>query len=459
MTTVVTPNKALTVDPLKVSQPMGAVLALLGIDRSLPLEHGAQGCTAFSKVFFTRHFREPIPLQTTAMDHSVTVMGADASVVTALATIAENHHPDLIGLVTTGLSETQGADILRTVREFRLAYPHFSEVAVVAINAPDTVGCLESGYALALEALVEELVPVGRRAGQRPQQVNVLAGSLLTPGDIEVLGEWIAAFGLTPCFLPDLGSSLDGRLTPLGFSNLTVGGSRLADIATMGEAAATLVIGPSLQRAADRLRERTGVPDYRFDGLLGLMACDRFTATLAAIAHRSVPEVIERQRAQLLDAMVDGHLQFGGARVGVAADPDLLGMWVTFLSDLGIETVAAVAAARGDGLARLPIETVTVGDLEDLETAARAAGAQLIIANSHAAEPARRLRVPLLRAGFPLYDRLGAYARRWVGYSGSRQALFDIANLLAEQRPGIAPHRSIYWNDTPRAAEWSVGAG
>ena len=64
MAEIVRTPKALTVNPLKASQPIGAALAFLGVRNSLPMLHGAQGCTAFGKVFLVRHFREPIPLQT-----------------------------------------------------------------------------------------------------------------------------------------------------------------------------------------------------------------------------------------------------------------------------------------------------------------------------------------------------------------------------------------------------------
>jgi len=83
--------KPLSVNPLKASQPVGASLAFLGLNRALPLMHGSQGCTAFAKVFLVRHFREPIPLQTTAMDQIATVMGADENVIQALA-----GDPDLV---------------------------------------------------------------------------------------------------------------------------------------------------------------------------------------------------------------------------------------------------------------------------------------------------------------------------------------------------------------------------
>ena len=110
-------SKPLVVNPLKVSQPMGATLAMLGLDQAMALQHGAQGCTAFGKVFFTRHFREPVPLQTTAMDQVATVMGTDHNVVEALRNVIATNHPEIVGLMTTGLSETQGTDIQRAIKD------------------------------------------------------------------------------------------------------------------------------------------------------------------------------------------------------------------------------------------------------------------------------------------------------------------------------------------------------
>lgn len=448
MADILQTKKALAVNPLKVSQPIGASLAFLGLDRSLPLMHGSQGCTAFGKVFFVRHFREPIPLQTTAMDQVSTIMGADENVIEALRALCDKSKPDIIGLVTTGLSETQGTDIQRSVREFRAAHPEFAHIAVVPVNTPDYVGCLESGYALAIEALLDTLVPASQCAGKRPRQVNVLASAMLTPGDIEAIKEWVEAFGLRPVVVPDIGDSLDGHLVEAEYSALTIGGTPRSEIEIIGESAATLVIGPSLHKAADILHQRTGVPDYRFAGLMGLDDCDAFTQALADISGKPVPAKIERQRAQLQDAMVDSHFMVGFARIAVAADPDLLGMQVRFLAGMGADIVSAVSPVKHDSLSALPIAQVTVGDLEDMENQARLADAQLVIANSHAVETARRLAVPLLRAGFPQYDLVGGYTRTWVGYRGTRQALFDLANLMVAQHHELQPHRSIYWDDS-----------
>lgn len=438
-------NKALSVNPLKASQPIGASLAFLGINRAIPMLHGSQGCSAFGKVFFVRHFREPIPLQTTAMDQVSTVMNADENVIQGLRAVAEKSKPALIGLPTTGLSETQGTDIKRVVKQFYAENPEFSHIPVVAVNTPDFTGCLESGYALAVKAILDVLVKPGGQPGRRHKQVNVLAGSFLTPGDIEHLKELIEAFGLRPMVLPDIADSLDGHLSDMETSPVTLGGTPVSEIHSMGDSVATLVLGNSLYEAADLLNERTGVPDYRFDCLMGLDAVDSFIAALADISGKPVPEKIERQRAQLQDAMVDSHFMLGFARVAIAADPDLLYGFSRLVTEMGCEVVAAITPARAPILQEVAAAQVGIGDLEDLEIAAKSRGAQLVISNSHAAETARRLGIPLLRAGFPQYDLIGGYQRMWVGYRGTRQTLFDLANMLVEQgHCEVEPYVSVY---------------
>ena len=446
---VVKRKKALSVSPLKSSQPVGASLAFLGINRAIPMMHGSQGCTAFGKVFFVRHFREPIPLQTTAMDQVSAVMGADDSIVEGLKTICEKSQPALIGVPTTGLAETQGCDVHGSIKKFYERYPEYKDVKVVGVNTPDFTGCLESGYAAAVLATIEKLVPEAKDAGTQPgrrmRQVNILAGSFLTPGDVETLKELVRSFGLRPLVLPDLSESLDGHLTEENFSPVTIGGTSVTEFDTLGDAAATLVIGPSLYKAADELKQRTGVKDYRFDHLMGLEVFDDFVMALSEISGQSVPEKLVRQRAQLQDTMLDTHFMLGMARVAIAADPDLLNAMSQLVRSMGGEVVAAVAPSKAPILEKLPCEEVKLGDLEDLERMATANDAELLIGNSHAVASADRLGLPLFRVGFPQYDLLGGYQRCWVGYKATQQVLFDLANIMMEHnRHEIEPYYSIY---------------
>ncbi len=449
MADIVKRNKALSVNPLKASQPIGGSLATLGFNRAMPMLHGSQGCTAFAKVFFVRHFREPIPLQTTAMDQGSSVMGADENVVEGLRAIAEKNNPALITVLTTGLAETQGCDVQGSVRVFRNTYPQFKDVAVVAVNTPDFSGCVETGYAATITEIIKTLVPdaemAGTKPGNRKRQVNVLCSAMLTPSDIEALTELIEQFDLRPVFVPDIANSLDGSLTEEEFSPVTIGGTAISELATLGDAKASIVIGASLQKAGEILQTKTGVPSYQFDHLYGLDSNDNLVYALVNISGKPVPERIERQRMQLQDAMLDTHFMLGQLRVAIAADPDQLTAFTSLLQEMGSEVVAAVAPSMADSLAKLPISSVKIGDLEDLEFIAKDNKAQLLIGNSHAVDTAERLGVPILRAGFPLYDVIGGYQKTWVGYRGTRQALFDIANLVINfAHEDIAVYHSVY---------------
>jgi nitrogenase molybdenum-iron protein NifN len=224
---------------------------------------------------------------------------------------------------------------------------------------------------------------------------------------------------------------------------LTIGGTLVSELPTLGDAAATLVIGASMDAAADLLLARTGVPDHRFLHLMGLDAVDTLVQTLIGISGNPVPERIERQRAQLQDAMLDCHFMLGLTRVAIAADADLLVGFSQMLAAVGAETVAAVAAGNAPVLEHVPCDRVQIGDLEDLEAVARKRDAEVLIGNSHAVHTAERLGIPLLRAGFPQYDRVGGYQRTWIGYQGTRATLFDLANILLElERGEIHPYRS-----------------
>ncbi len=97
----------------------------MGVARAIPLMHRSrQGCTAFGKVFFVRHFREPIPLQTTAMDQVSSIMGSDENIIQGLVAVCGKHKPELVGLPTTGLAETPRARISKEQSvSFAIAIP------------------------------------------------------------------------------------------------------------------------------------------------------------------------------------------------------------------------------------------------------------------------------------------------------------------------------------------------
>ncbi|WP_029011017.1 nitrogenase iron-molybdenum cofactor biosynthesis protein NifN [Azospirillum halopraeferens] len=420
-----TSAKAAATNPLKMSQPLGAALAFLGMDRCLPVFHGSQGCTAFGLVLLVRHFREAIPLQTTAMDQVSTILGGYENLEAAIRNIHERMAPDLIGICTTGVTETKGEDLAGHYATFRQRNPALDGLGLVFVNTPDFAGGFEDGFAAAVTGIVERFA---RPAGTTVKgQVNVLAGSHLSPGDVEELRDVMEQFGLKPIILPDLGLSLCGR-QPSDFTPYSLGGTTLDQVRLMGTSEATLVIGEHMRVAAAALELKTDVRSVFFDRLTGLEPCDRFIRTLAEISGRPVPARLRRQRESLVDAMLDGHFFFSRKRIAVALEPDLLYAVSSFLADLGATVTAAVSPTQAAVLDKVRATTVMVGDHSDLEAVAREA--DLIVSNAHGRMGAERLATPLHRMGLPVFDRLGAGLKVGVGYRGTRDLLFEIGNLF-----------------------------
>ena len=446
MATVRHSKKACAVNPLKMSQPIGGALAFMGLADTMPILHGSQGCTAFGMVLFVRHFKESIPLQTTAMSEVATVLGGFDNVEQAVMNIYSKSRPAIVGMCSTGLTETKGDDVEGYLKLTRQRHPELEDTALIYVSTPDFKGAFQDGWAATVLRILQVLVEKPA-APREPARVAVLPGCHLTVADIEELREILESFGLDPVFVPDLSGSLDGHV-PEDFSPTTIGGTRREAIAALGSAGLVLAVGEQMRTAAEWLGQHIDAPVQIFDRLLGLGATDRLMAFLADHSGRPVPTKYRRQRSQLVDAMLDGHFYTGGCKVAIGAEPDLLHGVGQFLAELGCELAAAVTTTDSPLLERLPTEEVLIGDLEDLE--ARAAGCDLLITHAHGRQMAQRLDIPFLRMGLPIFDRLGAAHRLALGYRGSRDFIFEVANALIAH--GHEPHPDDWrTSDAPEA--------
>ena len=147
MAKVVTSKKACSVNPLKMSQPIGATLAFMGLRGCMPLLHGSQGCTSFGLVLFVRHFKEAIPLQTTAMSEVATVLGGYENVEQAVLNIIKRTKPEIIGIATTGVTETKGDDVEGFIRLIRQRHPELQDFPMVTVSTPDFKDAFQDGWA------------------------------------------------------------------------------------------------------------------------------------------------------------------------------------------------------------------------------------------------------------------------------------------------------------------------
>jgi nitrogenase molybdenum-iron protein NifN len=418
------PLKPLQVNPIRLTQPLGATLAFLGIDRCVPLMHGAQGCTSFAKVYLTRHFCEPIAIQTTAVTDVTAILdGGDYNITAAVGNITGKMTPSLIGLYTTGLTETKGDDIRGAAS--RIADP------LVWVNTPDYEGGLESGWALTTRATIEQLtepcttIDAGKAV--------LLPHVSMPPLEVEKCKEFIAAFGFEVHALPDLSTSLDGHLGEKQ-SALSSGGITVAAIRALGDAAAVITIGASMLPCALALQKKNpAIRHLHCPHLGGLKATDLLAEQLLTATGRERPaESIIRWRKRLQDAMLDCHFILGRTRLLVVGEPDFLAGCCHLLDEAGAKVTVAIATDDSPQLDQLPAAQVLVGDLEDAE--ALHDQFDLIVGNDHVEALARRHHAGVVRRGFPDWESLGNQLRHDVLYEGGTYFLCEVANVAERMR-------------------------
>jgi len=415
-------NTHLVINPLKHSASIGAAMALQGVHNALPIIHGAQGCTFLAKVLLTKHFREPIALASTKLFAEDVVMGSDENLSKTVQGFIEKNRPDVIGILTSGLTEVKGDDVAASVKNLN-ASP--SDTRVLFISTPDYEGGIEAGYCKAVSSLLSIANAPPHPLEFTKGQVNILAGSHLTPADFLEVREIAESLGLRPIILPDL-ASLDG--SRLGISPLATGGTEIRDIISTGSSEFTIAIGMCMEPAAQLLKERFGIEYKVCESISGIKDTDIFMETLALLSGRPLPPRYQRQRRILVDAMRDAHALFAKKKVCIAMEPDLALQTSRWIHEMGGVIPLTVVPTRSEATAHIHTERIIIGDLSSIR-----GEFDLLISNSHATDTAEKLGIPLLHAGFPVYKVFGNTNKITIGYRGTMSLIQEAATLFAKE--------------------------
>ncbi len=416
-------HKPLQVNPIKHSQPMGATLAFLGVKDCMPLMHGAQGCASYTKVFFTRHFNEPIAVRNTSVSDITAVLdGGDYSILMAIENIQskeKNIKPSMIGLHTTGLTETKGDDVRGVGMHIEIPY--------VFVNTPDYEGGMESGWALTVMAMLEQLTESATEV--KSNKLVLLPHLSMQPIEVEKIKGLCEDFGFETYALPDLSTSLDGYWEEAQ-GKLSNGGITVEEIRSLATCATVITIGQSMKKSAAVLKKKNpSIEHLHFDHLMGLDGCDNFVAELMKIRHIDPKPLMKRWRARLQDAMLDSHFLIGSSHFVITGEPDMLAGMCALIRSVGGSIDAAVSTTFSEVLHTIEADNVFVGDLEDARKFFE--GADMVISNFHAERILHSYHhTALVIRGFPNYEELGNQLKNDQLYEGSTYFLFEIANHL-----------------------------
>ena len=422
-------EKELTINPLKVSQTLGGVLALQGFYQAIPIVHGSQGCAAFIKALLTQHYQEPIAIQTTALQEMNIIFGGEQSMIQAMDTVLEKHKPSIVAVLSTGLTETAGDDLIGNVANYIKGLNKECGCFVFPVALPDFEGSLESGYSRTVEAMIRQLLKREKVCVSNKKiknQINFLPGAHLTPGDVMEIKRILHSFGFTVVTAPDLSTSLAGN-QGLGYSPLTQGGISYNQSKQLVSSEGTIGVGASMAGAAKIMEEIAGIPFRVFPSLSGLKANDEFFSFLQEISKQPVSPFYHWERDTLVDCLLDAHFSFLGKKVVLALEPDHLYSFITLCKELGLKFDGLVTSFSTNILSKME-EEIIIGDLDDLEK--MAASADLWISSSHGEQGANRMNIPFMPLGFPIFHQLGNSLVTSVGYRGTIETIIKLGNLL-----------------------------
>ncbi|AEF83801.1 nitrogenase molybdenum-iron protein beta chain (Nitrogenase component I) (Dinitrogenase) [Treponema primitia ZAS-2] len=443
-------NYTSTRNACKLCSPLGACLVLRGIEGCIPLIHGSQGCSTYIRRYGISHFREPLDIASSNFVESTAIFGGRENLFTALDNVTRSYKPEAIGITSTCLAETIGEDVPMYLRQYLASREKGGRdtkgLAPVLFYAstPSYKGTHMDGFHEAILAAVSALAGFGERVPVKTDRIN-LVSNFVSAEDLRELHSILQSFGVPYTLLPDYSESLDGG-TWETYQKLPEGGTKIADIGRMGEAAGTVYLGipPGKKDAGKWLEENCGVPLFRRELPIGIENNDAFFSSLSEISGKPVPDLWERQRSRLIDAYIDGHKYVNGKRAVIYGEEDFVAALAAFLDEIGVVPVIAATGASNPGFkahiqgalknTRRDVEILDDADFVTILAHARELAPDFILGHSKGLYLSRELGIPLIRCGFPVHDRIGGQRILHLGYRGTLN-LFDlICNSLMEAK-------------------------
>lgn len=448
-------REALCVNPAKACQPLGAVFASAGFERTMSFVHGSQGCVAYYRSHLSRHFKEPCSAVSSSMTEDAAVFGGLNNMVDGLANTKALYDPKMIAVSTTCMAEVIGDDLHSFIEQAKGKGSVPKDFDVPFAHTPAFVGSHVNGYDNMIKGIVEHFWK-GRTATPGGK-INIIPGfDGYCVGNNRELKRILGLMGVDATFISDAADNFD---TPSdGEYRMYDGGTTLEEVKGALDAKATLSLQQYCTPKTLEYIESFGQKTKAFHYPMGVQGTDELLMAISELTGKEIPEALRFERGRLVDAMADSQSWLHGQKYAIYGDPDFVYAMARFVMETGGEPIHCLAtngtkeweAEMKALFASSPFGKkcqVWAGkDLWHLRSLLATEPADFLIGNSYGKYLERDLKIPLIRLTFPIFDRHHHHRFPTMGYQGALRVLVQLLDKIMDvmdvdtNEPGVSDY-------------------
>jgi nitrogenase molybdenum-iron protein beta chain len=358
------------------------------------------------------------------------------------------YKPKMIAVSTTCMAEVIGDDLNAFIKTAKEKGSVPQEFDVPFAHTPAFVGSHITGYDNVIKGVLEHFWD--GKAGTAPalerkpnNSINFLGGfDGYTVGNLREVKRIFDSMGVDYTIIGDNSDVWD---TPTdGEFRMYDGGTRLEDVANALNAKATISMQEFCTEKTLPYIAAKGQETVAFNHPVGVAATDRFLMEISRLTGKPISAELTKERGRLVDAIADSSAHIHGKKFAIYGDPDLCYGLAAFLLELGAEPVHILATNGGKawaGKVQQLLDSSPFGagckvypgkDLWHMRSLLFTEPVDYLIGNTYGKYLDRDTGTPLIRIGFPIFDRHHKHRYPVWGYQGSMNVLVWILDAIFE---------------------------
>jgi nitrogenase molybdenum-iron protein beta chain len=363
------------------------------------------------------------------------------------------YKPDMIAVSTTCMAEVIGDDLNAFITNSKKAGHIAQDFPVPFAHTPSFVGSHTTGWDNMFEGIARyfTLNTMDDKAPGKNGKINIVPGFETYLGNYRVMRRMLSEMGVDYSLLCDPSEVLD---TPAdGSYRMYSGGTTQDEVKDAPNAITTFLLQPMQLEKTKKYVETTWHHESpKLNIPMGLEWTDDFLMKVSEVTGKPIPASLTKERGRLVDMMTDSHAWLHGKKFALYGDPDFVMGMSQFLMELGAEPTHVLAHNGGKKwqkameklLATSPYGAkakVYAGyDLWHLRSLVFTDKPDFLIGNSYGKyiqrdtlQKGKEFEVPLIRLGFPIFDRHHLHRMTTLGYEGAMYILTTLVNAVLER--------------------------